>query len=299
MEYRVSRMAVSARGAAFLVVAVVAALLSGASEAAPRAELWERWAAHDPASTAVIDHAPWSRFLARYLRTSSDGVTRVDYAGVTVADRDRLGSYIGTLGETCVTALSRAVQLAYWINLYNALTVRLVLENYPLASIRDISGGGLFASGPWGRKLVAVEGEALGLDDIEHRILRPIWRDPRIHYAVNCASIGCPNLPGVAFTAANTEDLLTRAAVTYVNHPRGAMVEGGRLVVSSVYDWYQEDFGGSDEGVIGHLRQYANPELRGALEGVSRIASHRYDWRLNADGPVLKAADQTRAVGDK
>ena len=286
------RVAVSAPIAAFVVFAL-AALLSGGARAAPKADLWERWAAHDPASTAVIDHAPWSRFLARYLRPDPDGINRVDYAGVTVADRDRLGSYIGALAETRATALSRTEQLAYWINLYNALTVRLVLDHFPVASIRDISGdGGLFASGPWVRKLVTVEGEALSLDDIEHRILRSIWRDPRVHYAVNCAAIGCPDLLPVAFTAANSGDLLNRGAVAYVNHPRGAAVEDGRLTVSSLYDWFREDFGGSDEAVIKHLRRYAQPGLRKALEGVTRIARHRYDWRLNADGPVLKAADE-------
>jgi hypothetical protein len=280
-----------ARHAAFVIVFAVAALLSGATGAAPEAELWERWAAHDPASAVEIDHAPWSRFLASYLRPGPDGVARVDYASVTVADRDRLADYIDTLAQTRITAFARTEQLAYWINLYNALTVRLVLENYPVASIRDIPGeSGFFATGPWSRELVAVEGEALGLDDIEHRILRPIWRDPRIHYAVNCASIGCPDLQPVAFTAANADALLSRGAVAYVNHPRGAAIEDGRLVVSSLYDWYKEDFGGSDEGVIEHLRRYANPALGEALEGVTRIAHDRYDWSLNADGPALKAA---------
>ena len=288
-----------ARITAFAIFAL-AMLASGAAGAAPKAELWERWAEHDSTSMASIDHEPWSRFLASYLRAGPDGINRVDYAKVTVSDRDDLARYIDMLAQTRITAFARTEQLAYWINLYNALTVRLVLKNYPVASIRDIPGeSGFFATGPWGRELVAVEGEALGLDDIEHRILRPIWRDPRIHYAVNCASIGCPNLLSVAFTAANADALLSGGAVAYVNHPRGAAIEEGRLFVSRIYDWFREDFGGSDEAVIAHLRQYANPKLLRVLEGVTRIAGHRYDWRLNAAGPVLKAADETRAAGDK
>ena len=104
---------------------------------------------------------------------------------------------------------SRDEQLAYWINLYNALTVKVILDHYPVKSILDIDiSPGWFSIGPWGKKLVAVEGVEISLDDIEHRILRPIWRDPRIHYALNCAAVGCPNLLREAFTGATAEVLL-------------------------------------------------------------------------------------------
>jgi hypothetical protein len=121
----------------------------------------------------------------------------------------------------------------------------------------------------------------LSLDDIEHRILRPIWRDPRLHYAVNCAALGCPNLQTAAFTAANTEALLDKAARDFVNHPRGAAIVGGKLIVSSIYVWYEADFGGADRGVIAHLKRYAGPELATALAAVDRISGNRYDWGLN------------------
>ena len=111
--------------------------------------------------------------------------------------------------------------------------------------------------------------------------MRPIWRDPRIHYAVNCASLGCPNLLKTAFTAENTETLLETAAVDYVNHPRGARVEAGRLLTSSIYRWFKADFGGDDAGVIRHLRRYAAPELARELDGVDHIADDDYDWSLN------------------
>jgi hypothetical protein len=157
-----------------------------------------------------------------------------------------------------------------------------VLEHYPVDSIRKIAiSPGLFSAGPWGKKLVTVEGKALSLDDIEHRILRPIWRDPRIHYAVNCAALGCPNLQPEAFTADNEEALLERAAHDYVNHPRGATVADGKLTVSSIYVWYQADFGGTDRGVIAHLQHYAAPALAAALAPIERIGADRYDWSLN------------------
>ena len=249
---------------------------------APRADLWERWTAHDPASTAVIDHAPWDQFLKAYVTPHADGVNRVAYARVTAADRKALADYVDRLAGVAIGAYGRDRQLAYWINLYNALTVKLVLDRYPVSSIRDIDiSPGWFSTGPWAKKLLAIEGEAVSLNDIEHRILRPIWRDPRIHYAVNCASIGCPDLRTEAFTADNVDALLTAGARAYVNHPRGARVDNGRLVVSSIYVWFSEDFGGNDEGAIAHLERYAEPELLSALAGVERIDDCVYDWRLN------------------
>ena len=250
--------------------------------AAPAAELWGRWMAQDPDSTLGVDHSTWDGFVTTYVAQGDDGVNRVAYGRVTDVDRTALANYIGRLETVAVSKLTRAQQLPYWINLYNALTVQVVLDHYPVASIRDIDiSPGLFADGPWGKKLVTIEGEEVSLDDIEHRILRPIWKDPRIHYAVNCASIGCPNLQTVAFTADNTDSLLNEAARAYINHPRGARVEDGKLTVSSIYDWFKADFGGTDETVIAHLNRYAEGALKNALDGIEEIDGYAYDWALN------------------
>ncbi|NBC31313.1 MAG: DUF547 domain-containing protein [Alphaproteobacteria bacterium] len=249
---------------------------------APAADLWPRWQAHDPASAATIDHEPWTALLRRHVSEGPDGINRVAYGRWQTADRDSLAAYLDRLAGIAIGTHNRAEQFAYWVNLYNALTIRVVLDHYPVASIRDIDiSPGLFASGPWGAELIAVEGQALTLDDIEHRILRPIWRDPRIHYAVNCASLGCPDLRRTAFTGAGLDAALDDAARTYVNHPRGARVRDGRLVASRIYDWFQADFGGSDSGVIAHLRRHADPALSESLAGITAIADHRYDWALN------------------
>ncbi len=250
--------------------------------AAPKADLWERWLAHDPQATATVDHVLWDSFVKKYVVSSPDGINRVEYGQVSSQDRQSLDAYIAILQQTKINAFNRNEQRAYWINLYNALTVQVVLDHYPVKSIRDIDiSPGFFAVGPWRKKLVRVEDQPVSLDEIEHRILRPIWRDARIHYAVNCASIGCPNLQREAFTAQNTEALLDRGAREYVNHPRGARVENQRLYVSSIYEWFRQDFGGSDTGVIEHLKRYAEPDLKKKLETVSRIAGDQYDWSLN------------------
>jgi hypothetical protein len=260
--------------------------LAGMSASAQDAELWPRWQAHDPAGTTVVDHSAWNRFLERYLVTDDpSGVNLVRYGEVTPEDRRALGSYLEGLQKVAVSRLNRDEQEAYWINLYNAETVKVVLDAYPVSSITKIklSSGlsGLFNRGPWDAKIMEIEGQKVSLNDVEHRILRPIWQDPRLHYAVNCASISCPNLQNRAFTADNINVLLEAGAREYINHPRGVSFEGRRLVLSSIYDWFQEDFGGTEEGVLRHLRRYATPELAAKLEGFSGRISYHYDWSLN------------------
>lgn len=254
--------------------------MASPASAAPDANLWPRWAEHNGQSTKTISHDSWNRLLSRYVVESDDGINRVAYHKVSTEDRKRLSNYLAALADTRISQYNRKQQRAFWINLYNALTIEVILDNYPLESIRDISSG-LFSSGPWSLELISVEGEQLTLDDIEHRILRPIWRDARIHYAVNCASLGCPNLQKQAFTADNTEALLNQAASEFINHPRAVTINNGELVVSSIYDWFEEDFGGDERGVIAHLRQFADDDLSRRLREFREIEDYRYDWRLN------------------
>ncbi len=251
---------------------------------APSADLWPVWQAQDAGSTRRVDHAAWDRLLSDYRTKGSDGIARVAYRKISDADRAALNGYVTGLSGIPVSRLKRAEQLAYWINLYNALTVKLILDHGIPGSIRDIDiSPGFLADGPWGKKLATVERRELSLNDIEHRILRPIFKDPRIHYAVNCASLGCPDLPGEAFTADNTEGLLEAAARDYVNHPRGARLVEGLLHVSSIYVWFAGDFGG-EEGVLKHLARYARPELARRIEKLTATAGHSYDWHLNDAG---------------
>lgn len=245
---------------------------------APKAEPWPRWLAYDPASLIRIDHARWDKFLKANVERGPEGVNRVRYGRVSGTDRRALGEYLESLAGVPVDRLNRDQQRAYWINLYNALTVDLILRSYPVASIKDIDGA-------WDQKRIAVAGEPVGLNDIEHRILRPIWKDPRLHYAVNCAALGCPDLQATAFTAENAEALLDAAAGTFVNHRRGARVENGRLIVSKIYLWFREDFGNGAAPVILHLRRFAGPALTTALAGRDSIDDYEYDWRLNDEAP--------------
>lgn len=271
----------------FLTVMALALLVAQTAGAAPKADLWPRWEKNDPANKQKIDHSAWDAFLKKYIvAPHPSGINRVNYATVAPEDRTALANYVKSLESVAVSGYSRAEQRAYWINLYNAKTVELILTRFPVKSIRDINiSPGVFSSGPWGAKLMTVEGEKLALDDIEHRILRPIWKDNRIHYAVNCASLGCPNLQPAAFTAENTESLLERGAREYVNHRRGVSLQSGKLKVSSLYVWFQEDFGGSAEGLMEHWAKYAGKTLADALLSYSGGLEHDYDWRLNDAEP--------------
>lgn len=265
------------------------ALLGGAAWAAPKAQLWPRWEAHVNTAHIEVDHEPWQAFLRRYLVADKSGINLVDYAEVSPEDRFVLAQYVRYLSVLSVSRLTRDQQLAYWINLYNALTVKVVLDHYPVKSIRDIKlSPSPFTVGPWTAKLLTIEGEPVSLNDIEHRILRPIWRDPRLHYVLNCAALGCPNLMMTAFRADRVNMLLDAAAHGYVNHPRGVKISGVGITVSSIYKWYGEDFGGSDAAILQHIRRYARPELQQVIDDIPRIEGYGYDWRLN-DVATLKA----------
>ncbi len=249
---------------------------------APSADLWPRWQAHDPQSSETIDHGALSELVARFSRLDGEGVRRVDYAGLARDGRAELDAYIARLSATPIDGFDRPEQFAFWVNLYNALTLRVVADHWPVESIRDIDiSPGWFSDGPWDRELVEVEGEALSLNDIEHRILRPIWGDARVHYVVNCAAVGCPNLSAKALTGAGHDRRLDAAARAYVNDPRGVGFVDGRLVVSSIYVWFQEDFG-DEAALLAHLRRYAAPELAERLAKAQDIHDHAYDWTVNA-----------------
>jgi len=255
-----------------LVAAVILALLAGLG-----------------AAMAAPDDAAYDRLLAKYVVASSDGVNRVNYAAwkANAADVAALDGYIASIEATALSKLPRNEQFAAWANLYNAVTLKVVIAEYPVKSIRDIKSTGTLDPkaliGPWVTKRVTVEGRKYSLDDIENAVLRANWKEPRVHYAVNCASYGCPNLQPKAWRGASLDADLTAAAKAYVNHPRGVSVAGDALHTSSIYKWFKTDFD-ADGGVLAHLQKYADADLAAALAKNARIAGDDYSWALNAVG---------------
>ena len=239
------------------------------------------WDASDESSSQTVSHRAWESFLEAHIVADEQGVNRVAYGDAEPAARTALNAYIDALSRQDPRELNKTEQLAYWMNLYNALTVDVVMRHPGISSIRDM-GEGAPGQGPWGDNVVEIAGRALSLDDIEHRILRPIFRDHRIHYGVNCASFSCPNLMTTAFTADNVERLLDQAEADYVNHSRAvAFDDDGELTLSSIYDWYRGDFAPTERELLVYLSQHhrTDSERLAAYAGTVR---YDYDWSLNS-----------------
>ena len=224
-------------------------------------------------------HESWDALLGKYVVESADGLNRFDYGGLknNAEDAASLAAYIESYADLDIDSLSRDAQFAAYANAYNALTIQHMIGRYPVKSIR--TG---YIVGPWKRVKMVIDGEELSLDGIEHDVMRQEWDDPRVHYAVNCASIGCPNLQTSAWVAETLDEDLDEAARDFVNHPRGVTIRSrGGLQVSTIYKWFREDFGGNEQGVIDHLLEYAEPELAEQIRANADIKKHEYDWGLN------------------
>ncbi|MEM9740381.1 MAG: DUF547 domain-containing protein [Pseudomonadota bacterium] len=224
-------------------------------------------------------HAAWTALLATYVQPGDDGLNRFDYGALAANETDSaaLSQYLASFETLDFDSLTRDEAFAAWANLYNALTIDHMIGRYPVKSIR--SG---YIVGPWKRVKTIADGREVSLDDIEHKILRVEWSDPRVHYAVNCASIGCPNLQTKAWEAATLDADLDKAARDFINTERGVTIRSrGGLQVSTIYKWFEEDFGGNEAGVIDHLLQYADAGLAEQIRADADIKRHAYDWDLN------------------
>ncbi len=247
----------------------------------PKPEYWSFWDRAAENNFGHIDQSDWNSILKTYVVTQhSSGINRFRYADVSKEDRKRLSAYIRSVTKIDPREYRRDEQKAYWLNLYNALAVQLVLDHYPVDSIQNIGGKG--SAGPWGEKLVTVADEKLSMNDIEHRILRPIWQDHKIHFGLACASLGCPSLLPEAFTAANVNDLLRGAGRDFINSRRGVLLENGKLKASQMFSWYQEDFAKSETSLLKVFAHYADDRQALYLLGFSGKIDYGYDWRLNA-----------------
>ncbi|WP_419176508.1 DUF547 domain-containing protein [Desulfosediminicola sp.] len=230
-----------------------------------------------PLSVQAVDlHSDWDQLLKKHVHQGE-----VNYTALK-EDEKKLDVYLSRLDATNPGVLSRNDQLAYYINAYNAYTVKLILRNFisgrPVESIKDI--GGLFSS-PWSISFVHIGGLKMSLDDVEHEILRPRFNEPRIHFAINCAAKSCPPLISEAYTGAEVEKQLQRNTVSFLNDPKANYVAGNTLYVSKIFKWFGVDFG-NDIG--GFVKKYAAPEMLGAINGAGsdlQVRFLKYDWSLN------------------
>lgn len=250
--------------------------------AAPNSKYWAYWDRSNENSYESINHSQWNKILQTYvIDKHASGVNRFKYGAVSSKDKKNLKRYIKTLEKTDPRTYNRREQQAYWLNLYNAVTVQLVLDNYPIKSMKDI-GNKMIKRGPWNKPLIHVAGERLSLNDIEHRILRPIWQDHKVHFGLSCASISCPNILPKAFTSRNVRPLLKQSGRDYINHPRGVSLKNGKMKASSLFDWYQKDFAKNETKLMKVFAYYSEDRLALYLLGYQGKIDYNYDWRLNA-----------------
>ncbi|ARV06496.1 hypothetical protein BTO04_07190 [Polaribacter sp. SA4-10] len=202
---------------------------------------------------------------------SKDGI--VDYISFK-NDEAKLDSYISYLEKTApASSWSENKQKAFWINAYNAYTIKIILENYPLKSIMDIKKEGKSA---WKIPFAKVGGETYTLDHIEHEILREKLFDPKIHVGVNCASGSCPKLGNKAFTEENIETELTRLMKEFINDASRNKISTSKVQVSSIFDWFKDDFT-KNGSVIDFLNTYSDTEI----SSKAKISYLKYNWTLN------------------
>ena len=216
-------------------------------------------------SVINLDHSQWDILLKKYV--DEDGL--VDYAGFK-NDREALNSYMKMLSSE-QPDINWSVQelLAYYINLYNAYTVDLILENYPVNSIKDISG-------PWTKGIVPIGKNNLSLGGVENGVLRKM-NEPRIHFAINCASISCPILLNEAFTAAKINEQLNKAAQGFINSGKND-IKTNNPRLSSIFKWYQKDFiVDGEQNVIAYINQFSSTKI----SSDATIGYKEYNWNLN------------------
>jgi len=233
------------------------------------------------ARAATVNHDTFDRLLGRYV--VADRFVQYDQWHANEKDVQSLRDYVQQLESTDPDKLARNEALAYWINLYNAVTLRLILDHYPVSSIKDL-GGKLTSA--WEKKLVQVNGRPLSLNTVENEIIRPSFGDPRIHFALNCASMSCPPLSSHAYRADVIEEQLEAVARRAVTDPYWVDLSGcssygkGHIALSKIFDWYQDDFGG-EKGVRNFLAHYLPGKKLPLQNGRCSLHYNGYDWKLN------------------
>ncbi len=219
-----------------------------------------------------VSHQQWDALLKKHV--NDEGL--VNYEGF-IADSTDLNIYLKDLSEHHPNGgWTSNERKAYWINAYNAFTVQLIIRNYPLESIKDIAGNLYKINTPWDIRFIIIEGADYDLNNIEHDILRKRWDDPRIHFAVNCASISCPKLQRFAFSAKALDAELDQCAKAFINDPKFNSITPESAELSRIFKWFSGDFT-QETDIIGYINRYSNTPLNEDAE----ITYKEYDWGLN------------------
>jgi len=224
-------------------------------------------------SSSPISHKVFDEVLRTYV--SDDGY--VNYSALK-ANRGKLDQYTTTISNTKVNPnWSKNEKLAFWINAYNAFTLQIVIDNYPTNGIMAIKRGVPGVNSVWDKKFIPIGDNLISLGQIEHKIIRKELNEPKIHFAVNCASISCPSLYNRAFSADKlNSQLIARAKVFFYDQTKNK-IENNTLYLSKLFKWYKEDFGDNEQGVVVYLNQYLDEKIPTGID----IKLMSYNWKLN------------------
>jgi hypothetical protein len=245
--------------------------------------LWIVFSAHQNACAGAFNHSKFDLILKRYV--NDEGL--VDYNGI--AKDPRFGEYMESLKSAKTDTMSRNGRLAFWIDAYNAVTIDKVIKWRPKKSVRETIIPGLWRSDQFfTTRENIVAGLRLSQDDIEKEILRKQFQDPRIHFALVCASLGCPPLPRFAYTEENVQNKLKEETRSYINSPRGTRLDRSKntLYLSKLFDWYADDFKAQSGSVLNFIKPYLAPESLSFLKQDPKISYIHYNWALNAQEPL-------------
>lgn len=219
---------------------------------------------------AQPSHATFNQLLKTHVTPSGE----VNYKGV-IADKPKLEQYLNTLAKNHPKeGWSKNEKMAYWINAYNAFTISAVIKHYPLKSITEIKPAD--AENIWKSDFIKIGDKSYSLDHIEHEILRKKFQDPRIHFAVNCASVSCPPLLNEAFHAERLEQQLEQQARRFINASEYNHISSNKLALSSIFSWFKSDFTKN-----GSLIDYLNNYSAKPINSNATITYKTYDWNLN------------------
>jgi hypothetical protein len=223
---------------------------------------------------SIVDHSLYARLLAQYVING-----RVDYSGLK-KEESLLDDYLKVLETTDTQQLDRSEQFAFYINAYNAWTLKLILSRYPdVHSIWDM--GGRIFNKPFQKKIARIDGDTVTLDHIENDILRPRFKDPRVHFAINCAAKSCPPLRSEPYTGAMLDRQLNEMAASFINSPTANRLEGETFYVSKIFKWFSDDF---RPDVLTFFFRFATADLKARLISLKDRMEIRYldyDWSLN------------------
>ncbi len=220
-----------------------------------------------------ISHHTWDGLLQTHV--SNEG--NVNYEGF-IQDSVKFNQYINLLqaNHPNDTNWTKKEQLAYWINAYNAFTVKVIVAHYPVESIKDIAGSIPFINSTWDIRFINIEGNDYDLNNIEHNILRQDFDEPRIHFAINCASISCPKLLNEAYFAETIDKQLEQAAKTFINNPTKNQIGQNKVALSKIFSWFKGDFT-KKQSLLSFINQYADTSIS---EDAS-VTHLDYNWGLN------------------